>query len=162
MIFCVVPTLLYNHIVLERFRRPFADAALLQSCRMYAHAKHEGNDTRTWLEREEYRRWLVDCHKACYLPTCMSGGNENLLTAEPAIVISETDDRNNHKRGSIGDDDDGDDDEHDDDSGELLARKRRSSIQNPEYRELQKSMRRVMKKQNAQKGGILRRQRFNI
>jgi len=83
--FCIIPTLLYNSIILEKFLRPFRDAALLQTGRMY----HVTDNTNSWVEREEFRRWLVDCHKASYLPTCLSGGRKNILTAEPALVISE-------------------------------------------------------------------------
>jgi hypothetical protein len=29
----------------------------------------------------------VDCHKASYVPLCLLGTKENLLTAEPAVVV---------------------------------------------------------------------------
>ena len=35
----------------------------------------------------EFRRWLVDCHKASYVPTCLSGGHKNLVTTEPATTV---------------------------------------------------------------------------
>ena len=151
MLLCVIPTLLYNKILLEKFLRPFRDAALLQSSRMYSQTDSSGHHNRSWLEREEYRRWLVDCHKACYLPTCMSG-DENLLTAEPAIVIS---DNTNNMLESITEDSD--------EIGASSPKGQfRNSMVNPELKELQMSMRKVMKKQKAQKGGIFRRQRYNI
>jgi len=77
-----VPTYLYNLLVRERFLRPYHDAALLQTSRL------DGwQDSHSMREREEYRRWLVDCHKASYVPVCLLGSKENLLTAEPAVVI---------------------------------------------------------------------------
>ena len=43
--------------------------------------------------REEFRQFLVDAHKAAYIPVCIAGGATNILTAEPAVVIpSENDD----------------------------------------------------------------------
>ena len=124
--FCIIPTLLYNSIILEKFLRPFRDAALLQTGRMY----HVTDNTNSWVEREEFRRWLVDCHKASYLPTCLSGGRKNILTAEPALVIS---------KDPTNEDSEGD--------NEMKPKK---------------SMRGLLHRQKAQKGGILHRQRFNI
>ena len=37
-------------------------------------------------DREKYRNWLVDCHKASYVPICLSGG-EDFLTVQPAVVV---------------------------------------------------------------------------
>ena len=63
--FCILPTLLYNSIILEKFLRPYRDAALLQTGRMYnAHQSRSDSS----LEREEFRRcWQivtrrVTCH----------------------------------------------------------------------------------------------------
>lgn len=81
---CIVPTLLYNHVILDSYLRPYKDAALLQTGRLFK----DTSENRTRLEREEYRRWLVDAHKASYVPTCLSGEGKNVLTAEPAVVVS--------------------------------------------------------------------------
>ena len=62
--------------------RAYSDTALLQTSRLDG-----GQKSYTQKEREEFRRWLVDCHKASYVPTCMLGSKENLLTVEPAVVI---------------------------------------------------------------------------
>jgi hypothetical protein len=140
----IVPTVLYNSIILEKYLRPYQDAALLQSSRMYYQHGRDSNpsiNTSSWLEQEEYRRWLVDCHKASYLPTCLSGGETNILTTEPAIVIAEGEDS------AINTMDPRDDSEiwnRNDDKEDLRLRMKR------------------LKRQKAQKGGILRRQRFNI
>ena len=84
---CTVPTLLFNTIILDKFLRPFRDASLRHTGMINStnNAKEEDHDA--WQDREEFRLWLVDCHKASYLPTCLSGGTKNLLTAEPAMVV---------------------------------------------------------------------------
>lgn len=64
--------------------RPFSDASLLQTGIIH---KYNTAMSTSMLEREEFRRWLVDCHKASYLPTCLSGGRTSILTAEPARII---------------------------------------------------------------------------
>ncbi len=84
---CIIPTLIFNNIVLEKFKLPFNDASLHFTGRLQrGQHKVEENEDR-WKEREEFRRWLVDCHKASYVPTCMSGSGKNLLTADPAQTI---------------------------------------------------------------------------
>ena len=85
--FMIIPTLLYNSIILDKFQRPYQDAALLQMGRL-----HNCSFGNSWMEREEMRRWLIDCHKASYVPTCLSGGYKNLLTAEPATTITTIED----------------------------------------------------------------------
>ena len=132
----IIPTLLFDNIVRERYKHSYEDASLLQTSRMYCHDGASPTNITSYLEREEYRRWLVDCHKASYLPTCLSGnGALDLLTAEPAVVISD-------KTASIlettdDDENQGSSEEHD-------------------------SLRKLLKRQKAQKGGIFQRQRFNV
>jgi len=120
--FCIVPTLLYNTVILEKFLRPYQDASLLQTGRLYSKLSRRYSDI--WQEREEYRRWLVDCHKSSYLPTCLSGGKMSLLTAEPAVVIRDSVVKDNSKNSE--------------------------------------KLRVLLVRQQAQKGGILRRQQYNI
>lgn len=137
--FLVIPTLLYNSIILEKFLRPYQEAALLQTRRVSSDGYSSNNlqSSDSWIQQEEYRRWLVDCHKASYLPTCLSGGKENLLTAEPAIVISEAQNEDLQKE-----------DEPGTDSNDSQRQTSERSA--------------LLKRQKAQKGGILRRQRFNL
>jgi len=66
----------------ELFLRPYKDTALLQTSRLDG-----GQESYSESQREEFRRWLVDCHKASYVPTCLLGSKDNLLTVEPAVVI---------------------------------------------------------------------------
>lgn len=83
---CIIPTFLFNSIVLEKFLRPFRDASLHFTGKIHKYQNEAEEEEDPWQEREEFRRWLVDCHKASYLPTCMSGGDKSHLTAEPAVV----------------------------------------------------------------------------
>ena len=87
---CIIPTLVFNNIIQERYLRPYRCAGLLQAGRIPSSSSSSTKNCRhTCNEREEYRRWLVDCHKASYVPTCLSGGAKNVLTAEPAVVIAD-------------------------------------------------------------------------
>ena len=122
----IILTLLYNSIILEKFLRPYQDAALLQTGRLHYNCS---SASYSWMEREEMRRWLVDCHKASYVPTCLSGGSKNLLTAEPAITTATDEDIDIEDHADI------------------------ANVQN---------VRNLLVRQKAQKGGILRRQRYNI
>lgn len=83
-------TYLFRNGLIKQFRKPYDDAGLLQTSLL------DGwdNTISTSVEkREEFRRFLVDAHKAAYIPVCIAGGAANILTAEPAVVIpSENDD----------------------------------------------------------------------
>lgn len=85
-----LPTYLYRNFMINCFRRAYDDAGLLQTSLL------DGwdNSIPTSVEkREEFRQFLVDAHKAAYIPVCIAGGATNILTAEPAVVIpSENDD----------------------------------------------------------------------
>lgn len=125
-----IPTLIFNAIVRETFTRPFKDACLRFTGKIYKRAYKEEEGPDPWQDREEFRRWLVDCHKASYLPTCLSGGGKNLVTAEPAIVVPKVN---------------------------CAVDESAASHYNTDN-----DMRNLFKRQSAQKGGIMRRQRFGI
>lgn len=79
----ILPTYYFSQRCKEKFLGQYSDASLLQTSRL------DGwdNSLPTSVEkREEYRRWLVDCHKASYVPVCLSG-SESLLTVEPAVAV---------------------------------------------------------------------------
>jgi hypothetical protein len=46
-------------------------------------------------KREEFRQFLVDSHKAAYIPICIAGGASTILTAEPALTMPHEFDANN-------------------------------------------------------------------
>lgn len=85
-----VPTYLFRNYLVKRFRGAYEDAGLLQTSLL------DGwdNTIPTSVDkREEFRQFLVDAHKAAYIPVCIAGGATNILTAEPALVMpSENDD----------------------------------------------------------------------
>jgi hypothetical protein len=81
----VIPTVIFSQIAKDRFLRCYQDAGLLQTSQL------DGWDTSmptSREQREEYRKWLVDCHKASFVPICLSG-LDNFLTAQPAVAISD-------------------------------------------------------------------------
>eukprot|EP00533_Pseudo-nitzschia_delicatissima_P009379 CAMPEP_0116084330 /NCGR_PEP_ID=MMETSP0327-20121206/3747_1 /TAXON_ID=44447 /ORGANISM="Pseudo-nitzschia delicatissima, Strain B596" /LENGTH=1201 /DNA_ID=CAMNT_0003575273 /DNA_START=88 /DNA_END=3693 /DNA_ORIENTATION=+ len=81
-LFMTIPTYFFSIWTKEKFMRSYEDAALWQTSNLDALSTHGTNQ-----EREKYRRWLVDCHKASYVPICVSGG-EDFLTIQPAAVVS--------------------------------------------------------------------------
>jgi hypothetical protein len=83
--FCpMIPTIWFRYFVRRRYLRAFNDAALLQTSLL------DGWDTNVETsqeKREEFRKFLVDCHKAAYVPVCIAGDQSTLITAEPAVVV---------------------------------------------------------------------------
>eukprot|EP00934_Nitzschia_sp_Nitz4_P000795 Nitzschia sp. Nitz4//scaffold32_size149145//19447//26119//NITZ4_002866-RA/size149145-augustus-gene-0.25-mRNA-1//1//CDS//3329548030//795//frame0 len=80
----MIPTIWFRYFVRRRYLRAFNDAALLQTSLL------DGWDTNAETsekKREEFRRFLVDCHKAAYVPVCIAGDKTAMITAEPAVVI---------------------------------------------------------------------------
>ncbi|GKY91495.1 hypothetical protein MPSEU_000121700 [Mayamaea pseudoterrestris] len=86
----ILPIYLFQQSMKGKFLRAFSDAALLQTSLL------DGWDTtaETGAERrEEFRRFLVDAHKAAYVPVCIAGTDtDRFITAEPAVVIPLPDD----------------------------------------------------------------------
>ncbi|KAG7373736.1 protein of unknown function DUF221-domain containing protein [Nitzschia inconspicua] len=79
---CAIPTYLFHLWTLDQFYRPYHDCALIQTSRLGS-----WQDCNSVKKREEYRNWLVDSHKASYVPLCLLGTQKNLLTAETAVVV---------------------------------------------------------------------------
>ena len=80
----VVPTFTFHVVCKDRFWQSYKDAGLLQTSKLDGWNVDEQT---SFKEREGFRKWLVDCHKASYLPICVSG-EENYLTLQPAVVIA--------------------------------------------------------------------------
>lgn len=68
----------------KRFLKAYTDAALLQTSQLDG---WDSNVSTSPEKREEYRKFLVDAHKAAYVPICIAGGATAALTAEPALVV---------------------------------------------------------------------------
>jgi hypothetical protein len=67
----------------DRFARAYNDAGLLQTSTLDGWDTSKGSSRE---ERQKYREWLVDCHRASFVPICLAGEN-NFFTAEPAVVV---------------------------------------------------------------------------
>ena len=81
----ILPTLLFHRGMKRRYLRAFEDAALLQTSLLDG---WENVDETSMEKREEFRRFLVDAHKAAYIPVCIAAReDEEGLTAEPAVVV---------------------------------------------------------------------------
>jgi len=86
----MIPTLWFRYFVRKRYLRAFLDAALLQTSLLDGWDTNAATSTE---KREEFRKFLVDCHKAAYVPVCIAGDKSSMITAEPAVVVpSEYDD----------------------------------------------------------------------
>jgi len=104
----VVPTYMFGEITKERFLRSYQDAGeqiffpgfiiIHRVCTNFLLPPYKGllqtsqldgwdlTQSTSVEDREEYRKWLVDCHKASFVPICLAGV-DNFLTAEPAVVV---------------------------------------------------------------------------
>jgi hypothetical protein len=65
----ILPTLIIYRGMNTRFRRAFTDAALLQTSLLDG---WDTNEESTLEKRELFRRFLVDAHKAAYVPICIA------------------------------------------------------------------------------------------
>lgn len=80
----IVPTLFFHWDAQKRFLRAYRDAALVQTGVLDMWDENEETSAE---RREEFRRFLVDAHRAAYIPACMIGNASAALTREPAIVV---------------------------------------------------------------------------
>lgn len=63
-----VPTVVFRRTCRKRFLAAYRDAALLQTSLLDGWDTSNGDATNTVEGREEFRRFLVDAHKAAYVP----------------------------------------------------------------------------------------------
>jgi len=80
----LLPTIFYRWVLLKRYLKAFTDVALLQTSLL------DGWDTNkesSRSKREEFRRFLVDCHKAAYVPVCIASDEMTDISSEPAVVM---------------------------------------------------------------------------
>lgn len=80
-----IPTYLYRKNLRKRFGRAYKDAGLLQMSLLDG---WDNSMATTVEKREEFRKFLVDAHKAAYIPVCIAGGATHVLTSEPAVVVA--------------------------------------------------------------------------
>ena len=79
----IIFTVSFKTVCLETFEQSYNDAALLQTSELDG---WKVGKEMPFLERERYRKWVVDCHKASYVPVCVNA-EDDYLTSEPAVVI---------------------------------------------------------------------------
>ena len=77
------PTIMFRSAVRKRFLQPYEDAALVQTSMLDGWDNQQPTSLK---EREEFRSFLVDAHKAAYVPVCIAGSSD-VLTVEPAIIV---------------------------------------------------------------------------
>jgi len=79
-------TLLSYRGLKRKYEEPFLDAALLQTSLLDGWDAEQESSVE---KREDFRKFLVDSHKAAYVPVCLAGSDapETSLTAEPAVVV---------------------------------------------------------------------------
>ena len=82
------PTLLFKYEIRKLYLRPYLDAGLVQTSMLDGWDNRESTSQK---KREDFRRFLVDAHKASYVPVCIAGSKE-IMTAEPAVVIAHDND----------------------------------------------------------------------
>ena len=81
----IVPIFIVRSGMRKRFLAAFEDAALMQTSLLDGWDVQEKT---TEEQREDFRRFLVDAHKAAYIPICLAGTDtDQYLTAEPAVVV---------------------------------------------------------------------------
>ena len=80
----MIVTLLSYRNNRKQFLGSFNDAALLQTALLDGWDAAEESSME---KREDFRRFLVDAHKAAYVPVCLAGPEKASLTSEPAVVV---------------------------------------------------------------------------
>ena len=80
----IIPTYMFRKLTKTKYLRAYEDAGLLQTSLL---DMWDTSHTASPKKREEFRRFLVDAHKAAYIPVCISGTANNILTTEPAVVV---------------------------------------------------------------------------
>jgi hypothetical protein len=80
----IIPTASYRWILRSRYLKAFDDAALLQTSLLDG---WDTNEDSSLSRREEFRQFLVDCHKAAYVPVCIASSEGLMITSEPAVVV---------------------------------------------------------------------------
>ena len=86
-------TYVFRNSCRARFLQAFNDVGLMQSSMldMWANKVNNHNSQASYEDRENYRKFLVDCHKAAYIPVCIAERSaSSVITTEPAQVLKES------------------------------------------------------------------------
>ncbi len=79
----IIFTWSFKSVCKDTFEQSYTDAALLQTSELDG---WKVGQEMSFVERERYRKWVVDCHKASYVPVCVNA-EDDYLTSEPSVVI---------------------------------------------------------------------------
>lgn len=80
-------TLMFRKNVRGRFLASYKDAALAQTALLDGWDTNEEATKWNYKRREQFRSFLVDSHKASFVPVCIAAVNQcNDITAQPAVV----------------------------------------------------------------------------
>lgn len=85
----LIPIYYHRKAVMKKYYRQYKDVALLQTSDL---DMVDNTLATSRKQREEYRKFLVDAHKAAYVPICLAGEIASGLTFEPADVIDHRND----------------------------------------------------------------------
>lgn len=80
-----IPTIVFRNRCRWKYLKAFQDAGLLQMSTL------DGMDpfaSTSRKKRKKFLEFLVDAHKAAYVPVCLAGDTVSVLTAAPAEVES--------------------------------------------------------------------------
>jgi len=95
-LFAILPlpiTILFRYRTRKKYLRAYLDAGLIQMSRLDGWDNHSLRSKRA---RENFREFLVDAHKAAYMPMFIAGTTANPLTMEAAGVIATANDKDEH------------------------------------------------------------------
>lgn len=81
----LAPTIAYRWILLRRYLKAFTDVALLQTSLLDG---WDNNVESCASKRVEFLQFLIDSHKAAYVPVCIGSDEGTSITSEPAVVVA--------------------------------------------------------------------------
>lgn len=82
----------------RRYEPAFENTALLRTSLLDG---RDSLDEMSMDRREDHRRFLVDAHKAAYIPACIAGSESAaILTSTPAVVVPHSIDSNSSRAGT--------------------------------------------------------------
>jgi len=81
----IIPTIMFRKLTHARYYQAYIDTSLLQTASL---DMCNSSKNASLKERQSFRNFLVDAHKAAYIPVCIAGSATSMLTAEPAVAIS--------------------------------------------------------------------------
>jgi hypothetical protein len=77
------PTIIFRNRCRKQYLKAFQDAGLLQTSTLDGWDLSVPTSVK---KRKKFREFLVDAHKAAYVPVCLAGDTASVLTATPAVV----------------------------------------------------------------------------